>query len=75
MRKTRPVAVALAALVLVSGLSACGGKNRWCEHDATDRRVADSYCERGVAGYEWETGSDKKKNKKVKKVKKTRSRR
>ncbi|TDE25331.1 hypothetical protein [Actinomadura sp. 6K520] len=68
MPKTRPVTVALTVVVAVAGLTACGGgKNRWCEHDATDQRVSNSYCERGAAGYEWESDGGKKKIKKSKK--------
>ncbi|WP_395109511.1 hypothetical protein [Actinomadura sp. SCN-SB] len=58
----------LAATVLFSaaGLSACSS-DRWCEHDATDTRVSDSYCERNTPGYEWESdgGSSKKRKKRT----------
>lgn len=73
MSRTRPVSLALAALVAVCGLSACGGGKRWCEHDATDRKVSNSYCERGAAGYEWEPDSDHKSKKSKKKAKRTKS--
>jgi hypothetical protein len=64
MRKMRRLPAAAVIAVLVgAGLTACSG-DRWCEHDATDTRVADSYCERNTPGYEWESGSDKKKSKK-----------
>jgi len=63
MSRTRPATLALAVLIAACGLSACG-EDRWCEHDATDTKVSDSYCERGVAGYEWEPDSDHKKSKK-----------
>ncbi|XRQ07154.1 hypothetical protein ACN3XK_63310 [Actinomadura welshii] len=49
------------------GLTACGGGKRWCEHDATDRKVSDSFCERGAAGYEWESDGGTTKVKKKKK--------
>ena len=68
MPKTRPVALALTVPVAALGLTACGSSNRWCEHDATDRKVSDSFCERGAAGYEWESDGGKKKVK-VKKTK------
>ncbi|TDC86834.1 hypothetical protein [Actinomadura sp. 7K507] len=71
MPKKRPVALALTVLVAASGLTACGGSNRWCEHDATDRKVADRYCENNTSGYEWESGSKSKKKSKTK-SKKTR---
>ncbi len=45
MSKTRPVALALTVLVTAFGLTACG-QDRWCEHDATDTKVSDSYCKR-----------------------------
>ena len=52
-------AVAGAAVMLAGSLAACGpAAERWCEHDATDKQVADSFCERNVPGYEWEDGSD-----------------
>ncbi|MEW2359164.1 hypothetical protein [Spirillospora sp. NPDC029432] len=54
-----------AATVLVAGLgmTACG-ESRHCEHDATDRVVADSYCEKNTPGYEWESDSGKSKKRK-----------
>lgn len=67
MPKKRPVALALTVLVAAFGLTACGG-NRWCEHDATDRQVADRYCENNTPGYEWESGSKSKKKTKSKKT-------
>lgn len=59
---------AMIVIVLAAGLGtvACG-KSRWCEFDATDTKVADSYCEKGIPGYEWEPDSDGKKPKKPKK--------
>ncbi|NUS91251.1 MAG: hypothetical protein HOQ36_02385 [Nocardia sp.] len=54
---TGTVAIALAAGL---GSVACSS-NRWCEFDATDTKVADSYCENGTPGYEWEPDSDGKK--------------
>lgn len=66
MPKTRPAALALTVLVAAFGLTACGG-NRWCEHDATDRKVSDRYCETNTSGYEWETDDGHKSKTKVKK--------
>ncbi|GAA2442754.1 hypothetical protein GCM10010191_68860 [Actinomadura vinacea] len=63
----------LAAVVLVSGLGvvSCSSK-RWCEQDATDTVVSDSYCEKNTPGYEWESGSKKKmKHKKQKSKRKS----
>jgi uncharacterized lipoprotein len=59
--------------VTVMGLAGCSS-DRWCEEDATDRRVSDSYCEQGTAGYEWEPDSDDSKVKIRKPVKKKRKR-
>jgi hypothetical protein len=59
----------LIGTMLVAGLTvtACG-ESRHCEHDATDRTVADSFCEKNTPGYEWESGGDSKtKTKKRKK--------
>ncbi|MDX6742626.1 hypothetical protein [Actinocorallia sp. A-T 12471] len=47
------------------GLTACSS-NRWCEFDATDQVVADSYCEKNTPGYEWEDDSSSKSKKKKK---------
>ena len=58
--------IAVTAVVVGAGLTACSN-DRWCEHDATDTRVADSYCERNTPGYEWESGSGHKKKKTKKK--------
>lgn len=57
---TRVRTVACTAIVvLAAGLgSAACGDSRWCEFDATDTKVADSYCEKGTPGYEWESDSD-----------------
>ncbi|WP_106396869.1 hypothetical protein [Actinocorallia populi] len=67
----RRLALSVAALAVVaSGLTACSDKTeRWCEHDATDTVVADSFCEKKTSGYDWEEGSSggtkvKKKSKK-----------
>ncbi|MEU5988196.1 hypothetical protein ABZ806_04375 [Spirillospora sp. NPDC047418] len=66
MAKTRPVALALAALIAAFGLTACG-QDRWCEHDATDTKVSDRFCKNGTPGYEWEPDGDHKtKHKKTK---------
>ncbi|MBC6456403.1 hypothetical protein [Actinomadura sp. HBU206391] len=69
LRVRRLSATAVIAVIVGAGLTACGG-DRWCEHDATDTRVADSFCERNTPGYEWESGSDHKKSKKKKSTKK-----
>ncbi|MFC6010665.1 hypothetical protein [Nocardia lasii] len=56
---------AVLTLAVVAGLGATScSKSRWCERDIGDVHVADSYCERGVAGYEWEPDHDKPKYKK-----------
>lgn len=57
-----------AVLALAAGLgSAACGNDRWCEFDATDTKVDNSYCEKGTPGYEWEPDSDgKSKSKKSK---------
>ncbi|MBF6348387.1 MULTISPECIES: hypothetical protein [Nocardia] len=57
-----------AVITLAAGLgSAACSSDRWCEFDATDTKVADSYCEKGTPGYEWEPDSDGKgKSKKTK---------
>ncbi|NKY32463.1 hypothetical protein HGA13_05150 [Nocardia speluncae] len=48
-----------AVIALAAGLgSAACSSDRWCEFDATDTKVADSYCEKGTPGYEWEPDSD-----------------
>ncbi|WP_459546818.1 hypothetical protein [Nocardia sp. X0981] len=51
-----------AVIVLAAGLgtAACGNKDRWCEFDATDTKVDNSYCEKNTPGYEWEPDSDGK---------------
>lgn len=72
LRVRRLSATAVIAVIVGAGLTACGG-DRWCEHDATDTRVADSYCENDTSGYEWEPDSDHKKSKKKKSTKKYKS--
>jgi hypothetical protein len=54
------IKTSIAALVVsASALTACGGGNsQWCEFDSTDQVVADSFCQAGTPGYEWEHGSD-----------------
>ena len=70
MSKVRRLSVtAVIAVVVGAGLTACSG-DRWCEHDATDTRVADRFCERNTPGYEWEgSGHKSKKTKSGKKAK------
>ncbi|WP_026403906.1 hypothetical protein [Actinomadura rifamycini] len=64
---SRRVALTMAVVVAAFGLTACGGGgDRWCEHDATDRRVSDSHCEKNEPGYEWESDGDSKSKKKKK---------
>jgi hypothetical protein len=58
MRALVPLIVLAAGL----GLSGCSSSHRWCEHDATDTKVADRYCKNHVRGYEWEHGSSHKKH-------------
>ncbi|MFI5717256.1 hypothetical protein [Nocardia sp. NPDC051750] len=54
-----------AVIALTAGLgSAACGSDRWCEFDATDTKVADSYCANGTPGYEWEPDSDSNSKKK-----------
>ena len=49
----------VSTLVAVAGLGVTGCSiERWCEEDATDRPVADTYCEAGIPGYEWEPDVD-----------------
>lgn len=63
-----------AIIALAAGLgSAACSSDRWCEFDATDTKVADSYCEKGTTGYEREPDSDGKS--KTKKPKTTTSKR
>lgn len=75
MPKSRSTALALTVLVAAFGLTACGGQNRWCEHDATDTKVSDSYCKSNTPGYEWESGGGSKHKSKHKKTSKTKTRR
>ncbi|MEO3785287.1 hypothetical protein ABGB12_18305 [Actinocorallia sp. B10E7] len=70
----RRLALSVVTLAVVAGgLTACSEKERWCEHDATDTVVDNSYCEKKTSGYEWEeesSGSTKVKTKKSKKASK-----
>lgn len=53
-----------SAAVVTSGFVVTGcSSSRHCEHDATDARVDDSFCEKGTAGYEWENDSSRTKTK------------
>lgn len=70
MMKVRVAATAALVVLAGAGLVACGG-DRWCELDATDQKVADSFCEAGTPGYEWEPDSDKKSKKKKPKKKRS----
>lgn len=54
MRRRLTAAATIAALAL-AGLTGCGGSGQWCEHDATDRKVSNRYCEENTPGYEWES--------------------
>lgn len=65
MLKARLAALTVTLAIAATGLTACS-QDRWCEHDATDQKVADSYCEKGIPGYEWEPDSDGSKSKKSK---------
>lgn len=67
MLKGRLAALAVVLAVTGGMSTACSSNKRWCEHDATDTRVSDSYCKRNVPGYEWEYGSKSKNKHKVKK--------
>ncbi|NUS42353.1 MAG: hypothetical protein HOQ24_01465 [Mycobacteriaceae bacterium] len=61
-QRYRRATTAILAVAVAVSLTGCGcGKKRWCEHDATDTKVSDSYCKRGAPGYEWETDSHHKK--------------
>lgn len=62
MSKASSIPLALAVMVAMLGLSACGS-DRVCEHDATDRVVSDSYCEKNTPGYEWDSGGGSHKTK------------
>ncbi|WP_433330731.1 hypothetical protein [Spirillospora sp. CA-294931] len=66
MSKTPSAVLAAAVLAAGLGMAGCGGEDRWCEHDATDTRVSDSYCKKNTPGYEWESGDHKKHKKKKK---------
>lgn len=72
MFKARAAAATLVLAVTAAGLTACGG-DRWCEFDATDTKVADSFCEKNTPGYEWEPDSDGKTKTKVKRSTKSKS--
>jgi hypothetical protein len=65
MSKIPRVLLAASVMVSVLGLSACSS-DRWCEHDATDTRVSDSYCKKNTPGYEWESDGHSKTKKKKK---------
>ncbi|MGS2810802.1 hypothetical protein [Nocardia sp. MW-W600-9] len=63
--RTRTGAALLVFTVLAGlGTTSCSRSERWCERDQGDVLVENSYCERGVPGYEWEPDHDKPKKKK-----------
>ncbi|MEU8895160.1 hypothetical protein [Nocardia sp. NPDC048505] len=62
----RATIAVLSVAVLSAGLSGCSSNKRWCEHDATDTVVDDSYCKKNTPGYEWESGSNSTYKKKKK---------
>lgn len=67
MRKARRLSIAATAVVIAgTGLTACS-QDRWCELDATDTKVANSFCEKGTPGYEWEPDADGHSSTKTKK--------
>jgi uncharacterized membrane protein YgcG len=73
MRRTRRLALA-AGIAVIAGASLTGcSDDRWCEHDMTDVRVADRYCEQNTPGYEWESGSSHHKSHKSHKSKPSKS--
>lgn len=61
-RTGRALIAAAAAAVVVAGASSCSN-TKWCELDDGDVLVANSYCEAGVPGYEWEPDHDHPKSK------------
>lgn len=65
-------ATAATLLAVALSVSACDRTDRWCERDATDEVVDNSYCDQGMAGYEWEPDHDKPKSKKKPKMKTSR---
>lgn len=66
MRKARRLSIVATAVIIAGGLTACSN-DRWCELDATDTKVADSFCEKNTPGYEWEPDADGHSSTKVKK--------
>lgn len=68
MRKARRLSIVATAVIIAGGLTACSN-DRWCEFDATDTKVADSFCEKNTPGYEWESGDGGHSSTKVKKRK------
>ncbi|WP_342802118.1 hypothetical protein [Nocardia sp. No.11] len=63
--RTRTGAALLVFTVLAGlGATSCSRSERWCERDQGDVLVENSYCERGIPGYEWEPDHDKPKKKK-----------
>ena len=60
----RKISLTLASLpLLAAGLTGCSSDTKWCEFDATDEVVSDSFCQNKTPGYEWEHGSKSTKKK------------
>ncbi|MEO5875751.1 MAG: hypothetical protein ABIS86_16540 [Streptosporangiaceae bacterium] len=60
----RKISLSIASLALAAGgLTGCSSSTKWCEFDATDQVVNDSFCKASTPGYEWEHGSKSKKKK------------
>jgi hypothetical protein len=60
----RRLFAALAIIAMAASLTAACGRSssvstRWCEFDATDTVVDNSFCQNNTPGYEWEPDSDK----------------
>jgi uncharacterized protein YcfL len=66
----RKISLSIASLALLASvLTGCSSDTKWCEFDATDQVVNDSFCKNKVPGYEWEHGSKSKKKKHTVKTK------
>lgn len=64
--RTRLTAAATVAALALAGLTGCGGSDQWCEHDATDRKVSNRYCQENMPGYEWESSDSSHRRKATK---------